>query len=399
MTPEPRFLLDPEVVQNPYPFYDAVRRTSPVWQVGESNIYLVTAFDALAEAARRTADFSSEMRKLIYRDPNGLPVSLPVDLGPPTLAIADPPVHKLHKQLVFPKFVSKRMSLLEQEMTRYTDECLDQCEGLGSFDFMEEVADAVPIHAISMLIGLDHFRKSLLIETIKDTWPLTSGTHTLEQLKAARIRTDEIFVWFGEQLNARDGEASEDMLDAIKGAIKSGDLSLGEALSTLITLLSAGGESTGSLLGNAVGMLAEKPQLVQALRDEPGLLPAFIEEAGRLESPFRYHLRSATCDTELSGVCIPEGSTVLLMWGAANRDPNKFAEPNALNLERRQQHVTFGRGIHLCIGAALARMEARIVLSAMLRRRTFPSLSSAVSVEWQYNLMIRRYRRLPLQFG
>jgi hypothetical protein len=84
------------------------------------------------------------------------------------------------------------------------------------------------------------------------------------------------------------------------------------------------------------------------------------------------------------------------MWGAANRDPNKVAEPNALNLERRQQHVTFGRGIHLCIGAALARMEARIVLSAMLRRRTFPTLSSAEPAEWQYNLMIRRYRRLPL---
>ena len=399
MTPEPRSLLDPEVVQDPYPFYDAVRRTFPVWQVGESNIYLVTAFDALAEAARRTADFSSELRKLIYRDANGLPMSLPVELGPPTLATADPPAHTLHKRLVFPKFVSKRMTLLEEEMTRFTEQCLDRCAELGSFDFMEEVADAIPIHAISMLIGLDHFRKTLLLETIKDTWPLTSGTHTLDQLTRARVRTDEIFAWFGEQLDGRDGDGSEDMLDAIKAAINSGDLSLGEALTTLITLLSAGGESTGSLLGNAVRMLAERPEIVQMLRDEPGLLPAFIEEAGRLESPFRYHLRSATCDTELSGVPIPDGSTVLLMWGAANRDPDKFAEPNAFNLERRQQHVTFGRGIHLCIGAALARMEARIVLSAMLRRGTFPSLSSSTPPEWQYNLMIRRYRRLPMQLN
>lgn len=391
-------LLDPHVVQDPYGFYDAVRRTAPVWQAGEAPLFLVTGFAELAEAARRIEDFSSELRGLIYRDDAGLPAILPVDVGPPTLPISDPPIHTLHKQLIFPRFVSKRMALIEADIALYTEACLDRIERLQEFDFMAEVGGAVPIRAISMLLGLGDYNDAALLRAAYDASEMTGGTLTLEGLHAAHSRSDTVRDWLDEQLARRDGSGAGDLLDAIKAAVVDGQLLHGQALITLITLLSAGAESTASLIGNAVRMLAKRPALVARLRAAPDLLPDFIEEAGRLESPFRHHLRSVPRATELAGVAIPAGATLMLMWGAANRDPARFDDPAALIIERRPQHVTFGRGIHLCVGAALARMEARIVLGAMLRRRQFVRLHPDQAPEWANNVMVRRHHRLTMIF-
>jgi cytochrome P450 len=138
----------------------------------------------------------------------------------------------------------------------------------------------------------------------------------------------------------------------------------------LHTLLSAGGESTTSLLGNAVRILAEQPDLQEHLRRDPEQVSKFVEEALRLESPFRYLMRYVPETTTLGGVEIPSGATVLLLWGAANRDAAEFERPDEVDLERRapRHHVSFGRGIHYCVGAPLARVEARIVLTALLER-------------------------------
>ena len=145
-----------------------------------------------------------------------------------------------------------------------------------------------------------------------------------------------------------------------------------EAIGILHTLLSAGGESTTSLLGNAVRILAEHPDLQEHLRQNPEQIPAFVEEALRLEPPFRYHMRSVPKDTTLGGVDIPAGATVLLLWGAANRDAAEFERPDEIDLHRQvpRRHVAFGRGIHHCVGAPLARIEARNVLTVLLERTT-----------------------------
>ena len=132
------------------------------------------------------------------------------------------------------------------------------------------------------------------------------------------------------------------------------------------------------------------------LRDDRSLLEPFIEEALRLESPFQHMLRSVTHDTELDGISIPAGSTLMLMWGAANRDPDKFETPSELVLGRKMQHLTFGRGIHQCVGSSLARMEGRIVLNALLDHPRFPALSAVAKPEYEYSLQARRHRVLPM---
>ena len=170
----------------------------------------------------------------------------------------------------------------------------------------------------------------------------------------------------------------------------------GRGHTILHTLLSAGGESTTSLLGNAVRMLAENPALQQRLRAQPEHIDVFVEEALRLESPFRQMLRSVPRDTTLGGVDIPAGSTVLLLFAAGNRDPAQFDNPDRVDLTRGspKRHLAFGHGIHFCVGAALARIEARAVLSELLEQTHDFTLDPDHHPQWVDSLLVRRHEQL-----
>ena len=196
---------------------------------------------------------------------------------------------------------------------------------------------------------------------------------------------------------ARDGRA-DGILAAVGTAIAAENLDPFEGLAIIHTLLSAGGESTTSLLGNAVHMLAVMPELQTRLRGDHALLTPFIEEVLRLESPFRYHLRHATRTSELCGVTIPAGSTILLLWGAANRDPAEYDQPENVVLDRSapRHHLGFGRGIHLCVGAPLARLEAEVILTRFLERTTHFALDPDNQPTRVRSLMVRRFSSLPL---
>jgi cytochrome P450 len=172
-----------------------------------------------------------------------------------------------------------------------------------------------------------------------------------------------------------------------------------QATVILHTLLSAGGESTTSLLGNSVRILAEQPDLQEHLRQNPDKIPIFVEEALRLESPFRYLMRTVPDDTTLGSADIPAGATVLLLWGAANHDTAEFERPDEFDLNRHvpRRHVAFGRGIHHCVGAPLARMEARNVLTVLLERTSNITLDPESTPRWVNSLMVRRHQQLPIR--
>jgi cytochrome P450 len=195
-------------------------------------------------------------------------------------------------------------------------------------------------------------------------------------------------------------ESDDEILGTIAHGIEAGALSEEDGVVILQNLLSAGGESTTSLLGNSVRLLAEHPELQQQLRLEPELLPNFIEEALRLESPFRFLMRHTPHDTSLGGVEIPAASTVLLFWGAANRDAQQFDGPDEVRLSRPapRHHLAFGRGIHHCVGAPLARLEARVVLSKLLERTGTFRLDGDQTPRWFDSLQVRRHEYLPIEF-
>jgi len=391
-------LLDPAIIQNPHPFYRQLLEQAPVWRVPDTDVVVVSSFELLAEAARRVEDFSSNMRCLLYRDASGLPARLSFgDMMVQTLATADPPLHTAHKRTVFPEFVAKRMALLAPEITEAATHYTAQALAKGSADFMAEIGNWVPISVISRLIGFRDSDLDSLLRSALNSVAMLAGTGDLAQIQHLWTASN-ITAWIAEQLAQAAEAPGNDILTSIERGVASGALKTQEGITILQTMLAAGGESTTSLLGNAARILAEDSALQAELRAAPEQIPAFVEEAARLEPPFRHHMRVATKDTELGGVAIPADATVLLFWGAANRDPAMFDAPDELRFGRPLRHVTFGRGIHQCVGAPLARLEAKIVLTVLLEHTSGFCIEPGESPEWVDSLMVRRYARLPLQF-
>jgi cytochrome P450 len=395
-----KLLLDPEVIEDPYPFYRRLHAEAPVWRVPGTEVFVASSFDAVTEATARVDEFSSHMKCLLYRGDDGIPERLSFgDSGVQTLATADPPDHSLHRSTVFPQLVAKRMTTLEPDVVEIAIGCVERALDAGRVDFMASIGNVVPITVISRLIGFRDSDPDVLLQAAFDSTRMLGSTLTLPDLEALIGGVFTIQTWIGEQLALAADDPGENLLGTIARGVESGVFGDYEAAIMLHTLLSAGGESTTSLLGSAVRILADRPALQDRLRGDLTLVPAFVEEALRLESPFRYLMRWVPRETSLGGVAIPAGATLLLFWGAANRDAAEHDHPDEVDLERRvlRQHVAFGRGIHHCVGAPLARLEAKVVLSVLLERTTRIALDLADPPRWVPSLLIRRYERLPVQ--
>ena len=398
-TLDARHLLDPEVIQDPYPFYRQLQREAPVWAVPDTSVFVASSFAMVSEVSSRVDDFSNNIRCLLYRDDDGLPQQLSLgDFGVQTLATADPPDHALHRGAVFPELVARRMASLEPDISEVATACLSRALDEGSTDFMATVANIVPITMITQLIGFRDSNLDVLLQAAFDSTEMLGATFSLARLGELIDGIGPIEAWIREQIDQAAAEPADDLLGAVVRGIADGVFGVQEGTLILHTLLSAGGESTTSLLGSAARLLAENPQLQARLRSEPDLLPAFVEESLRLETPFRHQLRSVPRDTTLGGVAVPAGSTVIPFWGAANRDPEGRDHPDDIDLERRilKGHLAFGRGIHHCVGAPLARLEANVVLRNLLDRTNTITLDETVPSVWVDSLLVRRQQHLHL---
>jgi cytochrome P450 len=396
----PTLLLAPEVIDDPYPFYRRLVAEAPVWPIPETSVVTVSSFEAVTEAAGRTADFSSNVRGLLYRTKTGAPGVFPFDTGGmDALATADPPMHTRHRSAVFPELVARRMSGLRPEVEALANPRVDHAASTHHCEVMEEIANAVPIRVVSRLIGWENEDPDTLLAAAFDSTAVVRATGSEAEILELMVRAAEIMGWITEQLDGAIASGSAGILGALVTAMKAGRLEHDEALVILHTMLSAGGESTTSLIANAIHILATDEALQHRIRTSPALLTPFIEEVLRLESPFRYHLRHAPADCELRGVEVPAGSTVLLLWGAANRDPAEFNNPDRVMLDRPspRHHLGFGRGIHLCVGAPLARLETEVVLARLLARTTSFTIDQDQPVVRVNSLMVRRFERLTLQ--
>ncbi|MCW2654251.1 MAG: cytochrome [Mycobacterium sp.] len=315
------------------------------------------------------------------------------------LATADPPMHPLHRKTVFPELVSKRMTELEPDIIDMANGLVTRALDNRTIEFMTEIGNVVPIAMISRLIGFHDSNLDQLMSAAFDSTAMLGSTLSYDELMQLIARTGEIESWLADKLETAVKETGGDLLGAVARGVSDGVFGNSEATGMLHTLLSAGGESTTSLLGNAVRIMAEHPDVQQHLRQNPEQIATFVEEALRLEPPFRYHMRSVINDTTLGGVDIPAGATVLLLWGAANRDAAKFERPDEIDLHRKvpRIHLAFGRGIHHCVGAPLARIEARTVLTVLLERTSSISLDPEHAPRWVNSLMVRRHEQLPVR--
>jgi cytochrome P450 family 144 len=390
-------LLDPSVLADPYDFYRALREQAPVWSVPGTEVVAISTFDLLSEAVARPEDFSSTMRCLLYRDEDGLPARLDFgDAAMPTLAAADPPVHTTHRRAVFPELVARRMRALEDDIRALSATTVASALRHDNFDFMATIGNIVPITVVAKLIGFRDTDPMQLLQAAFESTTMVGGTMPLDRLNNLVTRIGVIQEWIADQVTTAGEGDDETILLAVRRALDVGTLQMSEVRTILHTLLSAGGESTTSLLGNAVRILAEDPALQQRLRARLEDIDVFVEEALRLESPFRHMMRSVPHNTTLGVVDIAAGSTVLLFFAAGNRDRTQFDNPDRVDLTRGspKRHLAFGHGIHFCVGAALARIEARAVLAELLEQTQDFALDPDRDPQWVDSLLVRRHQQL-----
>lgn len=391
-------LLDPDVNADPYPFYERLRTEAPVWRVPGTDVVAVTSNEAIVDLVGRPDDFSNVVQNLIYQGDDGLPQRLPLgELTVEALASADPPIHTVHRKAVFPELVARKMATLEDDVEALATERIDQLVTAGGGDFMADVANVIPITIIGRLIGFQNADPATMLQAAFDSTRMVGATSSFEELSQIIERTVNVTVWVDDEIN-NTSEDGDSLLATVRRAVSAGDLDQPQGVTILHTLLSAGGESTTSLIGNAVRMLAEHPELQSRLRAEPALVPIFIEEVLRLESPFRQQMRTVVTDTTLDGVDLPAGATVFVFFGAANRDPAEHDDPDEIRLDRAtpKHHLAFGRGLHFCVGAPLARLESRLVIERLLTATTSIELDPSAPPRWAYSLLARRHEQLPV---
>lgn len=388
-----------EAIQDPYPLYDRMRAEAPVHRIGGSEFYAVCGWDAVQEAVERVEDFSSNLTATMVFHEDG--TVAPLDMGPPgdsmhALATADDPVHAMHRKILLPHLSAKRVRIIEEFAAQTADRLWEQNLRDGEIEWMSGIANRLPMMVVCKLLGLPDDDVDKLIRLGYATTTLLDGIVTRAQLAEAGAAAMELFGYVLERFERTSANGEYGLIADLAARYASGELEQTPALGIMLTLFSAAGESTASLLGSAAWILTDRPAIQQQLREKPELLSAFIEETLRFEAPFRGHYRHVWHDTTLGGVAVPADSHLLLMWGAANRDPAHFEAPNEFRLDRAatKSHMSFGKGVHFCVGAALARLEAHIVLRMLLERTTW--IDAAEVGEWLPSILVRRRERLRL---
>jgi cytochrome P450 family 144 len=396
---DPAQFFSAAALQDPYPLYDRMRAQSPVHRIGDSAFYVVCGWDAVLEAVERVEDFSSNLTAtMVYHDDGTVTPFDMIPLGDPShaLATADDPTHAMHRKILLPHLSVKRIRIIEEFAADTADRLWEDNLHDGQIEWMSAVANRLPMMVVARLLGLPDDDVGKLIRLGYATTTLLDGIVTPEQLAAAGAAAMELSAYVLEHFEKARSSAEDGLIPDLAARYASGELEQTPALGMMLTLFSAAGESTASLLGSAAWILTDRPDIQHRVRENPELLGVFIEEALRFESPFRGHYRHVLRDTTLASVEVPADSHLLLMWGAANRDPVHFEAPNDFRLDRSsaKAHVTFGKGVHFCVGAALARLEARIVLGMLLARTSW--IEAADVGDWLPSILVRRRERLEL---
>jgi pimeloyl-[acyl-carrier protein] synthase len=387
----------PEFHADPYPFYRRLREQDPVHQT-PMGFWVLTRYDdcvAVLRDARFGREEFQQMLAAVYGGEEG-------DRLPRSMLFRDPPDHTRLRALVSKAFTPRVIEQMRDHIQEIVDRLLGSALGQGGLDVIEELAYPLPVTVICEMLGVpvaDHASIrgwSSDIARSLDAIGLPSDQEIVDRGRVARRALADYFRALVPERRARP---QADLLSGLLAAEEQGDkLSEPEVIAMCLLLFIAGHETTVNLIGNGLLALLRHPDQLAMVQADPGLVPNAIEELLRYDSPVQRTARMPTTSVEIAGHRIDKGTMVVTALGAANRDPAQFADPDRLDVTRRDvRHISFGFGIHFCLGAPLARVEGQIALGTLLRR--VPRLALAETTpEWRESSVLRGLKRLRVSF-
>ena len=381
---------DVEINADPYPVYRRLREESPLYYNEQYDFFAVSRYDDVERGLVDRETYISGRGGILEL------IKANIEMPPGVLIFEDPPVHTVHRGLLSRVFTPKKMNALEPRVREFCAASLDPLLGTGRFDFVADLGAQMPMRVIGMLLGIPEQDQEAIRHQVDASLRTEAGA-------PMEVSQDDFLSgeMFADYIDGRAEHPSDDLMTEMlnaefedeTGAIRR--LSREEILTYLTVIAGAGNETTTRLIGWAGKVLAEHPDQRRELVDDPSLIPNAIEELLRFEPPAPHVARYVARDVEHYGRPVPEGSVMMFLIGAANRDDRRHPDGDRFDIHRTVgPHLTFGFGIHFCLGAALARLEGRIALEEVLKR--FPEWE----VDWDHAQLsptstVRGWETLP----
>jgi cytochrome P450 len=364
-------MYDVEINADPYPVYRRLREEAPLYYNDVHDFYAVSRFDDVERGLLDPQTFISGRGGILEL------IKANIEMPPGVLIFEDPPVHSVHRRLVSRAFTARRVAELEGKVREFCGRCLDPLVGNGGFDLIADLGSLVPMQTIGMLLGIPEGDQVAIRDKVDASLRTKEGEPM--QVSGEIVAGD----MFAQYIEWRAEHPSDDLMTELlqvefedeTGTVRR--LSRDELLTFVNVIAGAGNETTNRLIGWAGKVLADHPDQRRDLVKDRSLIPNAIEEILRYEPPAPHVARYVARDVEVRGRTVTEGSVMVFLVGSANRDDRRFPDGDRFDLHRQfERSLTFGYGIHFCMGAALARLEGRIVLDELLNR--FP--------EWQVDM-------------
>ncbi|MFF3371815.1 cytochrome P450 [Streptomyces sp. NPDC002680] len=398
------FFRDEGPVADPYPYFEALRGQCPVQRESHHDVMMVTGYDEAVQVFSDSETFSScvsvtgpfpgfpvplegdDVSELIERHRDELPMS-------DQLPTFDPPMHTAHRGLLMRLITPRRLKENEASMWHLADAQLDEYLAAGGGDFIGGFAGPFTLRVITDLLGIPDADRDEFVEALNRPHGDPGVGSTSGEMSHTPL--EYLYDRFAAYVEDRRREPRDDVITGLAIATfpDGSTPEVADVARVATNLFAAGQETTVRLLSNALKVIAEQPEIQALLRAERDRVPNFIEEALRMESPIKGDFRLSRTPTTVGGVDIPAGTTLMVLNGAANRDPRHFEDPQTFDATRAnaRHHLAFGRGVHTCPGAPLARAEARVAIEHILDRTSDIRISESVHGPAD----ARRYRYLP----
>ena len=383
------YFTDHEILKDPYAYFDALRAKGPVYHDPRSGVYFVTGFNEVLEVLKNQQDFSSMIsvqgpNAPLPFEPQGNDISAQIEenraklMGGDLVVAYDDRQHTQSRALLNRLFTPGKLKASQQYIADFSDQMIDEIVAKGQCELIEDIATPFVTMIIADLLGVPMEDRKIFMDAIANGPP--PGSLDPEDLMRGNHPLVVMGTYFAQYVFARRTTPCNDILSEIANASypDGSTPDLLEIVRLTTFLFGAGQDTSAKLLGNAMCYITDEPGLQQQLRNDPSLIPAMMEEVLRLEGSTKMTARLARRDTKIGDLNVPAGSRIFVGLAAANRDPARWENPEIFQLNRPRiaEHLAFGRGSHVCIGAPLARVEVRILLETLLAKTSHIDLCS-----------------------